>query len=68
MTLYYIDTKYGCGGVVVGQGGRIIETCPLYKWMLRKPLTEVLRGLRNSKKLNSCKKIPDEVNNGNSKK
>ena len=56
-TLYYLDTKYGCGGVEVNKNGIITRTCPLYRWMSNKPLKSVLRGLKKSKKLNSCKKI-----------
>ena len=52
--LYYMDTKYGCGGVIVNDTGYIVETCPLYRWMLRKSLEEVLRGLRRSNKLYRC--------------
>jgi len=59
-TLYRLDTKYGCGGVVVNEMGMINETCPLYKWMLNKTLPEVLRGLKLTKKLYSCKKIKEE--------
>lgn len=59
-TLYRLDTKYGCGGVVVGQSGYINETCPLYKWMFGKRFSEVLRNLKKAKKLYSCKKIIDE--------
>ncbi len=59
-TLYRLDTKYGCGGVVVNEMGDIYETCPLYHWMLSKPFYEVLRGLKSSKKLYSCKKISEE--------
>jgi len=59
-TLYRLDTKYGCGGVVVGQNGFINETCPLYRWMLNKLFKDVLRGLKQSNKLFSCKKIAEE--------
>lgn len=55
--LYRLDTKYGCGGVRVGESGYINETCPLYRWMINKRFQEVLRGLRVSNKLYSCKKI-----------
>jgi len=59
-TLYRLDTKYGCGGVVVGQNGSINETCPIYRWMFGKPFREVLSGLKRSNKLYSCKKIAEE--------
>jgi hypothetical protein len=59
-TLYYLDTKYGCGGVVVGQNGYINETCPLYKWMFGKRFREVLRGLKVGNRLISCKKVLEE--------
>jgi len=59
-TLYRLDTKYGCGGVRVGQSGDINETCPLYKWMMGKKFVEVLNGLKRSNKLYSCKKITVE--------
>jgi hypothetical protein len=59
-TLYRLDTKYGCGGVRVGQSGDINETCPLYKWMMGKKFVEVLNGLKRSNKLYSCKKIMEE--------
>lgn len=55
--LYYLDTKYGCGGVIVDDRGYIVEACPLYRWMLRKTLEEVLRGLKWSKKLYRCVKV-----------
>jgi len=63
-TLYRLDTKYGCGGVVVNEMGIINETCPLYNWMLTKPFYDVLRGLKNAKKLYSCKKIREENYHG----
>jgi hypothetical protein len=58
--LYRLDTKYGCGGVVVGESGYINETCPLYRWMLNKRFSEVLSGLKKGKKLYSCKRIAEE--------
>ena len=58
--LYLVDTKYGCGGVRVGQDGCINETCPLYRWMMGKKFVEVLNGLKRSYKLNSCKKVMEE--------
>ena len=57
ITLYYVDTKYGCGGVEVNESGRIVKTCPLYRWMLNKSLGEVLGGLKRAKKLYNCKKV-----------
>jgi hypothetical protein len=59
-TLYRLDTKYGCGGVVVGQNSHVNETCPLYRWMFGKPFREVLSGLKRANKLYSCKKIAEE--------
>jgi hypothetical protein len=53
--LYWVNTKYGCGGVVVGDSGIINETCPLYRWMKRKSFKEVIRGLKKSKKLLNCR-------------
>jgi hypothetical protein len=57
---YRLDTKYGCGGVIVSQGGLILETCPLYRWMSGKPFREVLASLKKSKKLYSCHRLSDE--------
>jgi len=58
--LYWVNTKYGCGGVRVGESGRINETCPLYRWMEGKSFKEVISGLRYSKKLLNCKKVLEE--------
>jgi len=59
-TLYYINTTYGCGGVVVSQGGFVSETCPLYNWMKHKPFREVITSLKWQKKLINCKKVLEE--------
>jgi len=59
-TLYRLDTEYGCGGVVVSQGGLIVETCPLYRWMMGKPFRTILSSLKRTKKLYGCDKILDE--------
>ena len=47
-TLYRLDTKYGCGGVVVGESGHINQTCPVYEWMLEKRFREVIRELKKA--------------------
>jgi len=59
-TLYRLDTKYGCGGVVVNQGGLIVETCPLYRWMIGKPFRTILDSLKKAKALYGCDKLSNE--------
>jgi len=60
LSLYYINTTYACGGIVVGQNGIISVTCPIYKWMKDKPFREVLESLKWQKKLINCKKVSEE--------
>lgn len=59
-TLYRLDTKYGCGGVRVGETGYINETCPLYRWMQGKRFREVMDSLKRGRKLIACHKITVE--------
>lgn len=41
MKLYWVNTKYACGGVAVDQFGKICfnETAPIYRWAAKKQLT-----------------------------
>jgi len=59
-TLYYINTTYGCAGVVVNQGGIVSETAPLYRWMKGKQFRVVLESLKWQRKLINSKKVLEE--------
>ncbi len=59
-SFYRLDTKYGCGGIITNQGGLIVKTCPLYRWMIGKPFRDVINSLKKAKKLYSCHKLSDE--------
>lgn len=41
--LISIDTGYACGGIIINGKGKVIQTCPIYKWMLDKPIKQVLK-------------------------
>lgn len=56
--IYYLDTKYGCGGVIVKKD-KVTETCPLYKWMLGKTIGEVLNNLVRANALKKYEVISD---------
>jgi hypothetical protein len=56
--LYYLDTKYGCGGVIVKKD-IVTETCPLYKWMMGKPIGEVLNNLVRANALKKYEVLSD---------
>lgn len=56
---YYLDTKYGCGGVVV-RDDSVFETCPLYKWMIGKKWGEVLNNLIRANALKKYEVLPGE--------
>lgn len=62
--LYYLDTKYGCGGVIV-KNEKVVETCPLYKWMLGKSIGQVLNNLVRANALKKYEVMSDmeEENN-----
>lgn len=62
--LYYLDTKYGCGGVIV-KNEKVVETCPLYKWMMGKPIGQVLNNLVRANALKKYEVMSDmeEENN-----
>ena len=40
-TMYWVNTKYACGGVTVDENGKIDfnETAPIYRWAAKKNLT-----------------------------
>jgi hypothetical protein len=40
-TLYWIDTGFACGGVIVNNYGVVIETAPIFSWMLKKKWEQV---------------------------
>jgi len=39
---YWVATKYACGAVVV-KVGRVVETAPIYSWMLGYAVKGVLK-------------------------
>lgn len=41
--LIWIDCGYACGGIIIDKYSTVIETCPIYKWMLNKKLEEILK-------------------------
>jgi hypothetical protein len=56
--IYYLDTKYGCGGVIV-KNDKVTETCPLYKWMMGKTIGEVLNNLVRANALKKYEVLSD---------
>jgi hypothetical protein len=56
--MYYLDTKYGCGGVIV-KNDKVTETCPLYKWMMGKTIGEVLNNLVRANALKKYEVLSD---------
>ena len=40
--LWQIETSFACAGVITDDSGTIIETAPIYKWMLGKKIDDVL--------------------------
>jgi hypothetical protein len=56
--LYFLDTKYGCGGVIV-KDNKVYKTCPLYKWMIGKPFGEVLNNLVRANALRKYEAVGD---------
>lgn len=40
-TLIQIDTGYACGGVECDHTGKIVHTCPIFKWMKGKNWMQV---------------------------
>lgn len=63
--MYYLDTTYGCGGVIV-KDEIVSETCPLYKWMQGKKWNEVLGDLIRANILKKYESSPnfEEIEDG----
>jgi len=47
----WLNTTYACGLITINEKHIIIETCPIYKWMLNKSLEHVLKYLMYKKQL-----------------
>lgn len=47
----WLNTTYACGLITINERNIITETCPIYKWMIRKELNYVLNYLRYKKQL-----------------
>jgi hypothetical protein len=46
--LYWLNTTYACGGVLVDTGGRVTGACPIYHWMIGQPWSAALAYLRRT--------------------
>ncbi len=49
MTDYYLTTSYACGLIAINEQFVVIETCPIYKWMIHKRLDTCLHYLASKK-------------------
>jgi len=56
MALYYIDTGYGCGGVITNKKNIIVETAPIFKWTKGKHINYVTTYFKKKKQLKQFKK------------
>lgn len=56
-TLYWLDTLYGCGGVLVNGMGHIVLAAPIYRRYLGYPLDAVVRRLRRRGWLRAIKEV-----------
>lgn len=45
----WLNTTYACGLITINEKHIITETCPIYKWMIKKELNYVLNYLRYKK-------------------
>ncbi len=55
--LYWLNTTYCCGGIVINERNVIIDSCPLYKWMRGKTLKYVIKYLDKKGKLKQYRKV-----------
>lgn len=39
--LFLVETKYSCAGIIIDRDGIVIETAPIYKWMVGKPFSRI---------------------------
>jgi len=39
--LYQIDTGYACAGVIVNADNIVIQTAPIFRWMIGKPTSQI---------------------------
>lgn len=49
-TMYVLDTSYACGAIFV-KSDIIVDTCPIYSWMVDKDLSYVIEYLRSKGQL-----------------
>ena len=55
--LWWINTTWACGGVVVESSGFIIETCPIFNKFRCGNIVEILTQLRGKGQLISSERI-----------
>ena len=56
--LYYIDTGYAYAGIILNEEGVVIESAPIFKWMIGKHLLEIC----NWKKIKEIRRINEFTN------
>ena len=57
--VYLIDTGYACAGISV-KNGKVVETSPIFHWMLGKSLDTIMRW----KRIKNIKKLEEIENDG----
>lgn len=55
--LYWLNTTWGCGGILTNDKNIITGSCPLYGWMKGNKLSYILKYLDKKRVLRKCKKI-----------
>lgn len=56
-TLIWLNTTYGCGGIIINDNNVVIKSCPLYRWMTGKKFKYVIEILDKKGRLKQYRKI-----------
>ena len=46
LTLYWIDTRWACGGVLADATGLVRETCPIFRKFIGQRVAHLMRAYR----------------------
>ena len=60
MTEYWLNVTYACGFVGV-LNGKVVETCPIFKWMIGKSWENVLINLKSKKQFLEFRELEVEA-------